>query len=399
MPTPLSAQARDRVLLPFPAYPACSDVVAPLTAGKNGNLYGEGINSGDNHAGCIFELSPSEAGPTETVIHAFSGPDGSDPRASLLFDANGNLYGTAGGGGANNEGLVFELSPSADGTWAQTILYTFVGGNSDGAGPEGKLAFDRQGNLYGATRGGGSHNAGTVFKISPSQGGWVESILYEFPSGISGPGGDSPVGGIVMDHAGRIYGVTSSGGEYGSGAAYELVPENGTYKQEIIHSFGASGVTPNSGLTMDSNGNLYGTTWFGGNSFGGTVYELTKGTGGVWTETTLQNMELENGVSPQGPVVFDKAGNLYATASTGGINGMGSVFMLTPVKSGEWVETVLHRFNLKFPDGEDGEDPQTGVIIVDGRILGTTMLGGIYDDGIVFEITPPTTNPAVDCAP
>lgn len=383
------AQASGRVLHSFDGRPDCGPLAhAALLAGPGGHLFGSTDVGGSGGLGCIFELSPSPTGWHESVLHSFSGPDGNGPTAALTLDAAGNLYGTTVDGGTYNGGVAFELSPARDGSWNETVLYNF-GNGDDAADPECDLIFDRRGNLYGTTGGGGPHNTGTIFRLSPSQGGWVESILYEFQDGIGGPGGAFPVGGLVMDRVGRLYGVTSSGGEYGSGAAYELVPENGAYKEKIIHSFGAAGVAPNSGLTMDSNGNLYGTTSFGGTIFAGTVYELTKGTGGMWTEQTLQSMEVQNGVSPNGPVVFDKAGNLYATAFTGGINDMGSVFMLSPTKNGQWIETVLHRFNFKYPDGEDGEHSEAGVIIVDGKVFGTTTLGGIYNDGIVFEGTSP----------
>lgn len=383
------AQAPARVLHPFGGRPDCGALAhAPLLAGAGGHLFGSTDVGGSNGLGCIFELSPSPTGWQESVLHSFTGLDGNGPMGALVSDAAGDLYGTTVDGGAYDGGVAFELSPAGDGSWTETVLYNF-GNGDDAANPECNFIFDRQGNLYGTTVGGGPHNTGTVFKLAPSQGGWVESILYGFQDGINGPGGAFPAGGLMMDRAGRFYGVTSSGGEYGSGSAYELVPENGTYKEQVIYSFGAAGVAPNSGLTMDSNGNLFGTTSFGGNSFGGTVYKLTEDASGVWSEQTLRSMEAQDGVSPNGPVVFDKAGNLYATAFTGGSNDMGSVFMLSPIKNGPWIETMLHRFNFKFPDGEDGEHPEAAVLVVNGRVFGTTTLGGIYDSGIVFEITPP----------
>jgi uncharacterized repeat protein (TIGR03803 family) len=188
-PASMSAQARGRVLYPLPAYPACGQPLTPLIADADGNLYGTGLNSGDAHAGCIFELSPSGAGWRETVLHSSSGPDGSGPDGALVFDSAGNLYGTAGQGGAYDEGVVFELSPEGNGAWTESILYSFGGWDGDGWGPGVKLIFDSQGNIYG-TAGGGPRGAGTIFKLNPSDDGWIETILYSFSSGINGPGGD-----------------------------------------------------------------------------------------------------------------------------------------------------------------------------------------------------------------
>lgn len=386
--SPSSAQARGSVLFPFPAAPACWSPLAPLVADNRGNLYGTGSFGGVANAGCVFELSPDEDEWEETVIQTFNGADGSDPRTSLTFDKAGNLFGTA-GGGAYGGGIVFELSPSVEGAWAETVLYNFGGWEGDGWGPEGKLIFDGQGNIYGITGSGGPHEVGTVFKLNPSDGGWTETILYSFSSGINGPGGSFPAGGLVADREGRLYGVTLEGGEFGGGALFELSPsESSTYAEKIIHSFdGTDGSSPDS-LAIDNSGNLYATTEFGGLGWGA-VTELIKQADGSWGENVLHMMNGDDGSSVVGPVVFDETGNLYAAAEFGAINGMGSVFMLTPTHAGPWTETVLHRFDFQFPDGEDGRSPYAGVIVLDGKLFGTTSGGGINNAGIVFEITRP----------
>jgi uncharacterized repeat protein (TIGR03803 family) len=186
-PTFTLAQARGRVLYPLPAYPGCAQPLTTLVADADGNLYGTGSNGGDAHGGCVFELSPAGAQWAETVVLEFNGADGSDPRGGLVFDGVGNLYGTAGRGGTYDAGVAFELSPSGDGAWTETVLYNF-GSRDDAAGPECNLIFDSQGNLYG-TAGGGPNSEGTVFRLSPSGTGWTETILYSFSSGINGPGG------------------------------------------------------------------------------------------------------------------------------------------------------------------------------------------------------------------
>jgi uncharacterized repeat protein (TIGR03803 family) len=381
------AQTRGRVLYALSPYPNCGDSLTPLTADKHGNLYGTTLSGGGANEGCVFELSPSEGGWQETTLYSFSGVDGNGPRGGLTLDGLGNLYGTTDEGGTYNRGVAFELSPASDGSWTETVLHNFGGGN-DAAEPEGNLIFDPYGNLYGTTTGGGAYgNYGTVFKLTPSSTGWIETVLHSFQGGINGPGPIDPVGGLVMDREGRLFGVASFGGEYGGGAVFELSPSEGTtFAERVIHNFKADGSNPNS-LAMDKNGNLYVTTEFGGLGFG-TVIELIKQPNGSWGENVLHMMNFDDGAWVVGPAVFDKTGNLYAAAELGAINGMGSVFMLTPTQSGPWTETVLHRFDFQFPDGEDGARPFAGVIISNGKLFGATSEGGIHQDGIVFEIMP-----------
>ncbi|MGC2476967.1 MAG: choice-of-anchor tandem repeat GloVer-containing protein [Candidatus Sulfotelmatobacter sp.] len=382
------AQTRGRVLYALSPYPNCGAPLTPLIADKHGNLYGTALSGGGANMGCVFELSPSEGGWEETTLYSFSGIDGNGPYGGLTLDGLGNLYGTTADGGAYNRGVAFELSPGSDGSWTETVLHNFGGGN-DAAQPECNLIFDRQGNLYGTTTGGGAYgNAGTVFRLSPSGSGWIETVLYSFQGGINGPNPIMPLGGLVMNREGQLYGVASFGGEYGGGAVFELNPAgSSTFAERVIHNFnGADGDNPDS-LAIDKNGNLYATTEFGGLG-SGTVTELIKQANGSWGENVLHTMNGSDGSWVVGPAVFDKAGNLYAAAELGAIDGMGSVFMLSPTQSGPWTETVLHRFNFQFPDGEDGERPFAGVIISNGKLFGTTSEGGIHNDGIVFEIMP-----------
>lgn len=184
-------------------------------------------------------------------------------------------------------------------------------------------------------------------------------------------------------------GARAAGGSYGAGAVFEIATHGSDYEEKVIYSFGGTdGLEPESGLTMGRNGNIYGTTCFGNPRGLGNIFELAVDSGGVWKERDLHDMNGNDGACPVGPVVFDAAGNLYAAAQGGGINGMGSVFMLSPTKTGYWKETLLHRFNFKFPDGVDGEQPYAGVILNHGKVFGTTASGGVNDSGIVFEITP-----------
>jgi uncharacterized repeat protein (TIGR03803 family) len=341
--------------------------------------------------GCIFELSYDGSGWQQTVLHSFSGPDGSDPAGALLLDKAGNIYGTA-RGGSTGEGIAFELSPTGDGSWSEAVIYDFAN-SPDARDPESKLIFDAEGNLYGTTVQGGNYpnDGGGVYELSPGPKGWTETTLYTFPSSINGPDGDYPQGGLVMDKKGNLYGNTESGGEYGDGAVFELSPSGGGYAETIIHSFnGEDGIYPNAGLTMDADGNLYGTTSYGGGAgYSGTVFKLSKGADGTWSERNLLVMNGNDGATPLGPVVFDDKGNLYAAAEFGGPDNQGSVFMLTPTQSrAPWIETTLHRFDFVYPNGSDGFSPYAGVFYRAGRVFGTTSAGGVYDSGIVFEIVP-----------
>ncbi len=277
------------------------------------------------------------------------------------------------------------------------MLHSF-GNGSDGYAPRSNLIFDSLGNLYGTTTiSGGNRQGGSVFKLSPGQSGWTETILYTFPASIGGPDGDWPAGGVVMGRNGNLYGATASGGEDGYGAVYELARlKDGSYKESVIHSFGLfDGHLPLSGLTIDRHGTLYGTTWFGGDVSVcyyvgcGVVFRLKKNASGRWTENILHQMTGSDGFLPLGPVVFDSLGNLFAVAESGGPNnGFGSVFELTPTPSGPWKENVLHIFDY-LSNTNDGASPYAGVIVSHGQLFGTTASGGPNGEGTVFEITLP----------
>ena len=390
------AQSPERTIYAFSApAPGCWDATAPLIADSDGNLYGTALGGGTNGYGCVFELSSGAGGWQYALLYSFSGSDGDGPAAALVFDKLGNLYGTTERGGAYDSGVAFQLSPSGSGTWTETVLHSF-GSGDDGGAPASNLIFDQSGNIYGTTIwSGGNLKGGIVFRLSPGESDWIETILYSFPASISGPDGDRPVGGVVVDGNGNLYGNTLTGGKYGNGAVYELSPSGTSYKEKIIYSFNLyDGSEPTSGIVMDKQGNIYGTTLAGGDTNAcafvgcGLVFELTKGATGKWTENILLAMKSTDGAYPVGPVVFDGAGNLYAAALTGGKYADGSVFLLAPTSSGPWKETVLHEFDYQpwAGHGTDGATPYAGVIVRSGRVFGTTALGGSDDDGTVFEI-------------
>ncbi len=328
--------------------------------------------------GVVFRLTPPDKGAntgwTQTVLHTFSGgADGLYPLGAVTFDSLGNLYGTTivgggfGGCGPDGCGVAYELTAptSGMGEWSETILYAFGSAESTGVQearfPQGSLVFDQNGALYGAAEFTSINGFGASFKLSPpgSPGGlWKETVLYAFQGGSDGV---YPLGGLVFDHAGALYGVTENGGSCtvninGCGLAYKLTPPtgpDGTWTKRTIYTFGKSSSTdgqyPAGTLTLDSTGNLYGTTYNGGNSTAqcvylggcGTVYKLTRPAvgSGTWTEAILHNFTdgADGGIPYNGGLLLDSAGNVYGTASQGGITGgvcyttgCGVIFEITP---------------------------------------------------------------------
>jgi len=337
----------------------------------------------------------------EKVLFNFNGTDGYQPMYGLIFDAAGNLYGTAFGGGdpscgdPNGCGTVFQLTPAPGGGWTETVLHSFKGYPTDGSYPYAGVIFDAAGNLYGTTGGGGTYGVGTVFELSPAAGGgWTETVLHSF----NGSDGHGPEAGLIFDAAGKLYGTTAWGGtgtdclNTGCGTVFKLTPvAGGGWTETVLHSFSnTDGALPFAGLIFDAAGNLYGTTQQGGSYGFGTVFELTPTAGGGWTETVLfsfnGNWSGRDGGLPEAGLIFDAAGNLYGTTGAGGTYAYGTAFELTPTAGGGWTETVLHSFNN---NGTDGESPLAGLIFdAAGNLYGTTGGGGTYGLGMVFELTP-----------
>ena len=239
-----------------------------------GNLYSTVALGGQYDGGYVFELTPSYGGWTEQTLYSFN-PDGgdcNDPMAGLVFDASGNLYGTADTG--CGYGGVFQLAPSGSG-WTENILLNF-NGFGDGDGSDASLTPDGHGGFYGTTVDLGPNNGGTVFELTPSNGVWVYSLVYAF--GDNG-GGDYPTAPVTVDASGtHLYGTTRSNGYLGigDGTVFELTLSNGTWTQTVLHYFeGSDGKYPSSSVLLDANGNLYGTASFGGAYGYGVVWEIT----------------------------------------------------------------------------------------------------------------------------
>jgi uncharacterized repeat protein (TIGR03803 family) len=232
-----------------------------------GNLYGTTYYGGDStQNGTIYELSPSGSSWQENVLYSFAGDeDGGNPIAGVTFDSSGNLYGTT-----SSSGTVFQLARTDSG-WTKNTLHTFTGGG-DGLDPFAGLILDPAGNLYGAASGGGGGDSGTVFELSPSMGNWTFATLY---GGFTGGLGAGPRGSLVMDSAGNLYGTTNESGADQFGSVFKLSFANGGWTYTDLHDFnGSDGKYPVGGLVIDGAGNLYGTTTAGGVYGYGVVFKI-----------------------------------------------------------------------------------------------------------------------------
>ncbi len=386
---PSSAASKFKILYSFSNGAGGAGPTDGLVSDNAGNLYGMAYD-GTMGYGLVFELSPGANGWTETVLHNFNwNVDGELPKGILIFDPQGNLYGTTiygpNTGGHLYSGVVFELSPLANGSWAETILYMWPGGGQ----PESGVVRDGAGNLYG--------NHGLTFELSPGSGGqWSEREIGAPPTSFS----DSALN--LRD--GNLYNAGGSG-KYGIGMVYEFAPKkDGSWQQIDLYDFkgntggGSDGANPSAGVVFDGKGNLYGATGSGGiysnacYAYGkvngcGTVFKLTPTAHGQWKETVLHRFkEASDGFGPGNTLTIDKAGNLYGVAA-GGINGYGLLFELSPGKNGKWTYTVLHRFT---DAKDDGAWPTTTMIFdkQQKHLYGATLYGGAYNSGIVFELTP-----------
>jgi|HubBroStandDraft_1064217.scaffolds.fasta_scaffold02830_4 uncharacterized repeat protein (TIGR03803 family) len=330
-----------------------------------------------------FGFAVTASAVSERVIYTFAGLD---PLTKPVF-FSGKLYGaTTNGGAACNCGTVYQLTPEAGGNWTYETLYEFQGG-SDGLVPVGNIIFDADGNLYGVTGSGGTHGFGTVYELSPSTGGeWTHTVLYSFKAE---PDGNSPDAGLIMDAAGDLYGTTRSGGNNFMGTVFKLrQSSSGHWTETVLYRFGSiDGDAPQAELIMDAKRNLYGTTVGGGANSDGVVFELSPVSGGGWSESVLYSFTGgQDQGKPEAPVWMDSKGNLYGT-TIGTENNVlfGTVFELTPASGGTWTETTLHTFGLQQSDGAvpaGGLTPDAA-----GNLYGTTDKGGSDFAGTVYKLT------------
>jgi uncharacterized repeat protein (TIGR03803 family) len=392
----LAAAQKETVLHGFTGSPDGANAQSSALLPFNGSLYGVTEFGGAYNHGTVFQLTNPSEGWVENILYNFTGAsDGSYPIGALIADKAGNLYGETDSGGSQNAGVVFKLTNSGGG-WEETVLHDF-GSSLDGANPQGPLVFDSHGNLFGTTVLGGDSNEGTVFELSLVNGAWTETVLHSFGGTNDGM---FPYGGLALDAKGNVYGTTAAGGAnlcigLGCGVVFELVAASG-WSERILHQFagGSDGMDPNPQLVMDRSGNLYGSTLYGGGlgqcAAGivtvscGTIYELSRGTNGVWTESILHRFSGGTGGSePNSPLIFDTAGDLYGeTAQTSASDG--ALFGLTPLSNGHWAYKLLFGFT-----GVDGTNPEGGLRVApDGTLYGTTIYGGASNYGVVFSFKP-----------
>jgi uncharacterized repeat protein (TIGR03803 family) len=387
---PVFAATTEQVLYSFNA--SGEDGAFPLAGlifDKSGNLYGTTAFGGADGAGAVFQLVPGSDGTwTENVLHSFGvGSDGQVPYGGLIMDSSGNLYGTATGGGTFGDGAVFELIAGKNGTWTEQVLHSF-GQGQDGQSPEGGLVFDNNGNLYGTTIEGGGYDDGTVFELTPgANGAWTETVVHTFTP--NGKDGLFPEAGLIFVQ-GYLLGTTYEGGAGNVGTVFALARNKIGWAETVLHSFehnGVDGYAPEAALTLDGTGTLIGTTTEGGTANDGTVFGLTQNKYGTWVEEVLYSFNHNNaGGSIPFSGVLDKSGNLYGTTFVGGQYSFGTVFELTPGTNGTWTENVLHAFD---PNGQDGLQSEAGVIFdTKGNLYGTTTVGGTGGNGAVFEVLP-----------
>ncbi len=348
---------------------------------KGAKMYGLTTSDGADHNGVIFEIERVNGSWTQTPIYTFTGgADGGVPQAGLMIDSNGNLYGTTYQGGnaqaPNGYGTVFKLR-RYKGTWKYIVLWTFSGGN-DGGWPSGRLTMDAAGNIYGTATEGGTGVVGNVFELSQPQNGgktWTESVLYNFTGNNDG---GEPMGNVLLGSDGNIYGTTAGYGEYNNGVVYKLTPNNGTWTQSILHAFqgGSDGEVPRDGLIQDANGTLYGTTAGFAESYGNVFSLATDGS----NYNVLYNVPKCSCFTGNGPwqtVSMDSTGALYGATLADGDNANGTIFKLTPGQNNQWTASVLYTFQ----GGAQSQYPHTTVLIGKHGALYGTSYGSAGQNG------------------
>jgi uncharacterized repeat protein (TIGR03803 family) len=392
----------------------CGDGENPQTsliADPAGNLYGT-IYSYPVRNGAVYQLSP-EPGRKKwkyKVLHYFCDTpdciDGSDPSYStLIMDVAGSLYGTTNAGGAgSNGGVAFKLTPNAGRThWKATVLVSFCVKNNcaDGSQPYGGLTYvgaqtgapyDGVSPLYGMTSAGGRRFGGVVFSLTPDANGkWSKSVLYAFCStgGHNCTDGAFPSGQLVTDAVGNLYGGTESGGPNGHGVVFRLSPQLGerSWSETVLHGFCslancADGWRTESGLVFDGSGNLFGSA-VGNDSVGGVLFKVDSGGAYSVIYDFCSQPNCADGSAPRnlGGLVIDPDGNIFGTTAEGGSQNWGTVF-------------ELHAGSFKvlknFCSGCDTGGVPSGGLLLDaaGNIFGTTGYGGKLGQGVVFKLMP-----------
>jgi uncharacterized repeat protein (TIGR03803 family) len=355
-----------RTLHTFAGSPDGAQPYGGLVAGSDGNFYGTTYSGGGSGQGTVFSMTG--AGTLSTVYNFGGAIDGANPEAGLVQGSDGFLYGTTYGGGTNNAGAVFKVGT----TGTLTSLHSFTGG-ADGGNPRAGIVQGSDSNFYGTTSVGGSSGAGTIFVVFPS-GEFISA--YDFTGGADGA---NPKAGLVQGSDGNFYGTAYGGGASNAGTVFRYSLGNGLTP---LYNFtgGEDGANPQGTLVEGSDSNFYGTTYGGANGYG-TVFRITSS--GTLTVLWVFSDQLDGG-NPEAGLMLGEDGDFYGTASTGGNYGGGSIFKIT--KNGGW--TTLYNFT----GGNDGATPLAGLVQASAtNFLGTTSAGGGDSVGTVFSLIQPCT--------
>lgn len=387
--------------------------------GAGGKLYVTATEGGPSGNGSVLVFTPPAAGKTAwtgAVIHKFLGlpSDGKTSQAALIADKAGALYGTTTSASADNQGNVFKLTPPAAGqkVWKETILYSFGTKVHDGSQSRAPLVADAKGNLYGTTIYGGTSalcgtgtGCGTVFKLTPPAAGktaWTETVIHSFGTGAK-DGRLPELSPLILNAKGEIFGTAGNGGTFNEGVAFKLTPPAAgktAWTETILTNFGAGGVGGNDGgsvggLVFGKTGMLYGALAEGGTGFG-SVYQLTPPASGngAWKQTELYGFkEFDDCNNPQPSLIIDAAGTLWGTAQNAGKvppSGVaaGCVFSIKPSGASS-KETIAYTFTAP-PGGSPRQGSMLFAALVadaKGDLFGTTISGGAFSLGTIFELT------------
>src|SRR5437899_840401 len=327
-----------------------------------------------------FGVTPAS---TINVIYSFAGDqDGEYTDTDLIIDGAGNLYGTSVLGGAFGSGTVFQLTPSDNG-WVHTVLYSFTSG-ADGGEPYKGVTLDTQGNLYGTAVTGGTGSCeggcGVAYKLTNGQ----QTVIHAFTGGNDGSG---PGARLTIDDQGNLYGMAPTGGANGLGTIYQIHPDGNSWTLNVLHTFtgGSDGASGSAGQMLLRGGLLYGAATAGGIYGKGTAFELKPTQSGEWIFKTIYSFRGQPDAGfPYGGLLFDASGHLYGTTYYDGAYNLGAVYELFPQSTGEWNERVLY----SFQGGSDGQNSISNLVFdVAGNLYGTTSEGGL-GSGVIFGLTP-----------